>query len=71
MRKADPRNCLKCPYWLKENNSVYSDIIISQDRINLLPLDDELQDISTLEYREETQHLNDQGPMKIAIAVWK
>ena len=30
--------------------------------MNLLPLDDELQDISTLEYREETQHLNDQGP---------
>ena len=48
--------------WLKENNSVYSDIIISQDRINLLPLDGELEDISTLEYREETQHLNDQGP---------
>lgn len=31
--------------WLKENNSVYSDIIISQDRINLLPLDGELEDI--------------------------
>jgi hypothetical protein len=48
--------------WLKENNSVYSDIIISQDRINLLTVDGELEDISTLEYREETQHLNDQGP---------
>jgi hypothetical protein len=48
--------------WLKENNSVYSDIIISQDRINVLPLDGELEDISTLEYREETQHFNDQGP---------
>lgn len=46
--------------WLQENNSVYSDII-SQDRINLLSLDGELQDISTLEYREETEHLNDQG----------
>ena len=33
--------------WLKENNSVYSDIIISQDRINLLPLDGELEDVST------------------------
>jgi hypothetical protein len=30
--------------------------------MHLSPLDDELQDISTLEYREETQHLNDQGP---------
>jgi hypothetical protein len=48
--------------WLKENNSVYSDIIISQDRIHLLTVDGELEDISTLEYREETQHLNDQGP---------
>jgi len=48
--------------WLKKNNPVYSDIIISQDRLELLPIDGEMPDIETLEYSDKTIHQSDRGP---------
>ena len=45
--------------WFKQNNPVYSDIIISQDRLELLPIDGEMPDI---EYSDKTIHQNDRGP---------
>lgn len=48
--------------WLKQNNPVYSDIIISQDRLELLPIDDEMPDIETLEYSDKTIHQSDRRP---------
>ena len=48
--------------WLKENNSAYSDIIISKERLDKLPENGELPDIETIQYDDNTQHVNDQGP---------
>ena len=44
--------------WLKQNNPAYSNIIISHDRLNMLPLDREVSDIHTVEYKEDTVHIN-------------
>jgi hypothetical protein len=35
--------------WLKQNNSVYSNITINQERLQQLPLDGEMPNIQTLE----------------------
>ncbi|CAC5413966.1 unnamed protein product [Mytilus coruscus] len=48
--------------WLKKNNHAYFDIEISEERLNLLPVDGQIQNISTLEYNSDVGHLNDQGP---------
>ncbi|CAG2201823.1 unnamed protein product [Mytilus edulis] len=48
--------------WLKKNNPAYSDIEISEERLNLLPEDGQIQNIHTLEYNSNVGHLNDQGP---------
>jgi hypothetical protein len=48
--------------WLKNNNPVYLDIIISEDRLSQLPINGEIQDIHTVEYNATTQHTSDQGP---------
>ena len=48
--------------WLKQNNSVYSNITISQERLQQLPLDGEMPNIQTLEYTNSTTHQNDKGP---------
>ena len=48
--------------WLKLNNPAYSNIIISQERLNMLPLDGEVSDINTVEYQGNTPHINDNGP---------
>ena len=48
--------------WLKQNNSVYSNITISQERLQQLPLDREMPNIQTLEYTNSTTHQNDKGP---------
>ena len=41
---------------------MYSDIFISQERVNLLPLDGDCARIRTVEVPETTQYNNDQGP---------
>ena len=48
--------------WLTINNLAYSNIITSQAQLNKLPLDGEISDINTLEYKEDTTHVNDNGP---------
>ena len=48
--------------WLKINNPAYSNIIISQTRLKMLPLDGEISDINTVEYKKYTTHINDNGP---------
>ena len=48
--------------WLKQNNPAYSDIIISAERLGLLPINGELRDLETIEYEPNTVHTNDQGP---------
>ena len=48
--------------WLKQNNPVYSDIIFSQDRLELLPIDGKMPDIETREYSDKTIHQSDRGP---------
>lgn len=45
----------------KNNNPVYSDIIISEERLNLLPIDGEIS-IHSVQYDPNTVHINDQGP---------
>lgn len=40
--------------WLKDNNSAYSDIIISQERKNLLHLNGDCEGIPTVEFDENT-----------------
>ncbi|KAK3093512.1 hypothetical protein FSP39_016633 [Pinctada imbricata] len=47
--------------WLKSNNIAYSDIIISNERLNELPIDGEIS-VPTIEYNENTHHTNDKGP---------
>jgi hypothetical protein len=49
--------------WLKQNNPVYSDIMIGQDRLELLPIDGEMPDIETLEYSDKIIHQSDRGPV--------
>ena len=48
--------------WLKQNNPAYSDIIISQIRIDNLPVNGDISSIHTIEYKSDTVHQNDQGP---------
>ncbi|VDI81681.1 Hypothetical predicted protein [Mytilus galloprovincialis] len=50
------------PYMVKKNNPANSDIEISEERLNLLPEDGQIQNIHTLEYNSNVGHLNDQGP---------
>ncbi|XP_062621909.1 uncharacterized protein LOC134283470 [Saccostrea cucullata] len=47
--------------WLKNNNPVYSDIIISNDRLNQLPFDSPLE-LQTLELDTFESKNDDQGP---------
>jgi hypothetical protein len=48
--------------WLKLHNPAYSDIQISTERLQTLPKDGELQDIITLQFKENVPHVNDRGP---------
>ena len=48
--------------WLKHNNHAYSDIVISQERLGLLPENGELPDIATVEYDTNVRHGHDHGP---------
>ena len=48
--------------WLKQNNPVYVDIEICPDRLSQLPIDDEIQNIQTVKFNDNTGHINDQGP---------
>ena len=48
--------------FLKNNNSAYTDIIISQDRLNSLPVDGELTSVQTVEFNPDTVHNSDLGP---------
>ena len=48
--------------FLKNNNSAYTDIIISQDRLNSLPVDGELTSVQTVEFNPDTVHDSDLGP---------
>ena len=41
-------------FWLKNNNPAYSDVIISQERINLLPLNRDCEGVPTVECDENT-----------------
>ncbi|XP_070537019.1 uncharacterized protein [Ptychodera flava] len=47
--------------WLKDNNPAYEDIMISQERLNQLPINGE-PDIKTVEFDPETTHKDDKGP---------
>jgi signal recognition particle subunit SEC65 len=48
--------------WLKSNNPAFSDIIISQERLEALPTDGEIENINTVEYAPDTVHGSDKGP---------
>ena len=53
--------------WLKSKNPAYADIMISQERLNQLPLDGEIV-IHTVEYDPNTTtHINDKGPTPVQI----
>ena len=47
--------------WLKGNNPAYNDIIISNERLEALPLDGCIS-VNTFEYKSYTKHKNDKGP---------
>ena len=47
--------------WLKEINSAYFDIEVSQDRLSRLPLDGECDDIPNVEFNDNTHHTLDLG----------
>jgi hypothetical protein len=49
-------------HFLKHNNSAYTDIIISQDRLNSLPVDGELTSVQTVEFNPDTVRNSDLGP---------
>ena len=49
-------------HWLKCDNSAYNDIIINERRLEMLPVDVEINDIHTVNYATSTLHANDQGP---------
>jgi hypothetical protein len=49
--------------WLKSNNVAYSDITISQDRLNLLPENGEIN-LETIKSNFESTTDKDQGPAK-------
>ena len=48
--------------WLKANNPAFSDIEISIQRLNRLPVDGQLDDLETVEFPPDTVHLDDKGP---------
>ena len=48
--------------WLKTNNPAYTDIVICQERLLMLPVDGELNNIHTVEYDDNVNHQNDKGP---------
>ncbi len=56
------RKVQKVLEWLKQNNPAFSDITISQDRLQMLPENGELQDIHTLEYNSDNTHSHNEGP---------
>jgi len=43
--------------WLKNNNPVYSDIIISEEKLHLFPIDGEIS-IHSVQYDPNTVHIN-------------
>ena len=47
--------------WLKAHNPAYSDIIISNERLDALPVDEEI-DVTSVHYQENASHMNDKGP---------
>ena len=53
--------------WLKNNNPVYSELIISKERLYLLPIDGEIS-IHSVQYDPNTVHINDQRPTPQHIA---
>ena len=50
--------------WLKDNNPACSEIIISEARLNALPINGDMHGIKVLEYTQEAnqQHLKHYGP---------
>ena len=59
------RYCVqKALVWLKDHNAAYSDIIIGMDRLNFLPVDGQLEEITTLEVPAHTAHVDDLGPAR-------
>ena len=48
--------------WLKMHNPVYNDISISFERLSALPIDGELKNIQTIEFNQNTNHIDDKGP---------
>ena len=59
VRRFIIENALKC---LKNTNPAYKDIIISQARLECLPIDGQLDGIDTLEYDNDDGHIHDDGP---------
>lgn len=69
----------KALVWLKENNAIYEDIVISQDHLELLPEDDVLMEVLGVIQHEEdedveirewsgyvpTEEINNVGELKI------
>ena len=47
--------------WLKGNNPAYNDIIISNERLEALPLDGCIS-VNTFEYKSDTIHKHDKVP---------
>ena len=48
--------------WLKSNNPAYSDIEISSERLALLPIEGEISNIPTVDFKPDTAHTEDHGP---------
>ena len=48
--------------WLKHYNPAYQDIIISNERLQCLPINGDLIEIDTVEYTDHHNHKNDKGP---------
>ena len=48
--------------WLKCNNPAFQDIQISQERLQMLPMDGELTDMDSVEFPANATHINDDGP---------
>ncbi|XP_021372501.1 uncharacterized protein LOC110462720 [Mizuhopecten yessoensis] len=48
--------------WLKSNNPAYTDIIISDERLSILPLDSGIEDMENVEFLPSTEHADHKGP---------
>lgn len=48
--------------WLRSNNPAYADITISEERLQMLPVNGELSDIHTVEFKDTATRSSDKGP---------